>query len=153
MMRPIAIVGSLLLAFVVLSPAPAAATSFGVRGGVYTHESKPFVGAELLMHAGSDFYFNPNAEYVFINDGQYWTFNFDGHWDLPTHGTPYLWVGAGLAVTYLNPDGPYDSVSKAHANLLAGIGFHTHNHVVPYIQLKLITTNPTEFVAAGGIRF
>jgi hypothetical protein len=136
----------------ILVAGAAHATDFGIRGGVYTERSKPFVGVELLSHAGDDLYFNPNAEYVFVDGGHFWTFNFDGHWDLPTHGTPYLWVGAGLAVLYEDPDvGP--SSTKAHLNVLAGVGFRTHSHVVPYIQVKLITTDPTELVAAGGIRF
>ncbi len=145
------------LALVGLLPlaVPAQATELGVRGGVYSFKNgpdKPFVGAELLVPAAGGLYFNPNAEYVFVDNGRYWTFNFDAHWDLPTHGGPYLWIGGGLAVVYADPDGA-DSSTKAHANLLAGIGFRTRGHVVPYIQLKLITSDPTTFVAAGGIRF
>ncbi len=138
-----------------LAAAPTQAADFGVRGGIYSFKNgpnKPFVGAELLFDAGDRFYFNPNAEYVFVDNGKYWTFNFDAHWDLPTHGGPYLWIGGGLAVVYDDPDAG-SSTTKAHANILAGIGFRTRSHVVPYIQLKLITTDPTTFVAAGGIRF
>ncbi len=138
-----------------LAAAPAQAADLGIRGGVYSFKNgpdKPFVGAELLFHAGDRLYFNPNAEYVFVDNGRYWTFNFDGHWDLPTHGVPYLWIGGGLAVVYVDPDGA-SSTTKAHANLLAGIGFRTSGHAVPYIQLKLITSDPTTLVAAGGIRF
>jgi hypothetical protein len=136
-----------------LSATPAFATDFGVRGGVYTQRDRPFLGAELLVPAGGDIYFNPNAEYVFLKsgEGQLWTFNFDGHWDLPTHARPYVWIGGGLAVLYAKQAGVSDT--RAHANLLAGIGFRTESHVVPYIQVKLITESPTELVAAGGIRF
>lgn len=131
------------------------AADFGVRGGVYSFKNgpdEPFAGAELLFHAGSGLYFNPNAEYVFVDNGRYWTFNFDAHWDLPTHGVPYVWVGGGLAVRYVDPSGAA-SATKANANLLAGIGFRTSSHIVPYIQVKLITSDPVIFVAAGGIRF
>jgi hypothetical protein len=153
MKRTSAAFAVILVSLLALVAVPAHASSFGVRGGVYTERSKPFIGAEILTHAGDSLYFNPNVEYVFIDGGQFWTFNFDAHYDLPTHHTPYLWVGAGLAVSYLKPDAPSDSQTKANLNLLAGIGFHTHSGVVPYIQLKLITSDPTEFVAAGGIRF
>ena len=135
--------------------APARAADFGVRGGVYSFKGgpdKPFAGVELLFHGGDSIYFNPNVEYVFVDNGKYWTFNFDGHWDLPTHGVPYVWIGGGLAVRLVDPDRA-SSTTKAYANLLAGIGFRTRSHVVPYIQLKLITSNPVTFVAAGGIRF
>ena len=148
-----AVLAVIFVSLLAIAAAPADAASFGIRGGVYTEQDKPFVGAEILSHAGGSLYFNPNAEYVFVDNGQFWTFNFDGHYDLPTHHTPYLWIGAGLAVSYYNPDGSGSSDTNANLNLLAGIGFHTHSHVVPYIQLKLITSDPTEFVAAGGIRF
>ncbi len=134
---------------------PAQAADFGVRGGLYSfHDGpdKPFLGGELLFNAGNDFYFNPNVEYAFLDNEQFWTFNFDAHWDLPTHGGPYVWLGAGLGISYDKPEG-FDSSTKAHANLLAGIGFRTNSHVIPYIQLKYMTGDPSAFVAAGGIRF
>ncbi len=138
-----------------LMTTPAHAADFGLRGGVYAFKDgpdKPFAGAELLFHAGDGIYFNPNAEYVFVDNGHYWTFNFDAHWDLPTHGTPYLWLGGGLGISLDDPD-VGASETKAHANLLAGIGFRTHSHVIPYIQVKYITGDSGAFVAAGGIRF
>jgi len=137
-----------------LSAAPARAADVGVRAGVYSFEDgpeEPFLGAELLFHAGDGIFFNPNAEYVFVDGARYWTFNFDAHWDLPVRG-PYLWLGGGLAIVYVDPDGPPGSTTEAHANLLAGIGFRTGG-VVPYIQVKLITGDPTTFVAAAGLRF
>jgi hypothetical protein len=147
---------SLLRAVVVpcllLALAPAAsAAQLGVRAGLYTEIDEPFVGVELLSHVGGALYFNPNVEYVFTDGSTYGTGNFDAHIDLPTGGTPYVWVGAGLALVYDNPDGPAEANVDAHANLLAGIGFRTGG-AVPYIQLKWIT-GADEFVAAAGIRF
>jgi hypothetical protein len=151
--RAVFVVVSMALLAVLAPSVPADAASFGIRGGVYTEQDNPFVGAELLSHAGGNFYFNPNAEYVFIDSGQFWTFNFDGHYDLMGKDSPYIWIGAGLAVSYFNPEGSGGSDTNANANLLAGIGFRTSGRVVPYIQVKLITSDPSEFVAAGGIRF
>jgi hypothetical protein len=138
-----------------LVPAHVHAADVGVRGGVYSFENgpdKPFLGAELLFHAGGGIFFNPNAEYVFVDGARFWTFNFDAHWDLPVRG-PYLWLGGGLAIVYVDPDGPPSSNTEAHANLLAGIGFRTGGGVVPYIQVKFVTGDPTIFVAAAGLRF
>ncbi len=132
--------------------APVKAADFGIRGGLYTEIDEPFVGVELLTRVSNSLYFNPNVEYVFVDNGTYLTFNFDAHYDLPTHRKPYVWVGAGLGLGYANPEGPGESDFNANANLLAGIGFRTGGSV-PYIQLKVITTDPTEFVAAVGIRF
>jgi hypothetical protein len=132
--------------------APAPAADFGIRGGVYTEIDEPFVGLELLSHVSGPLYFNPNVEYVFVDGGKFGSLNFDAHLDLPT-GTPYLWVGGGLALQYANPDGPGESDTSAYANLLAGIGFRT-GRSVPYIQLKIVTSEPkNEFVVAAGIRF
>jgi hypothetical protein len=146
------VVPAVLAAFVLMA-APVLAMDFGVRGGLYTEVDEPFVGIELLSKVGDRVYFNPNVEYVFVDGGKYGTFNFDAHYDLPTGSSPYVWIGAGLAFVHSNPDGPAESDTNAHANLLGGIGFRTRGGSVPYIQLKLITTDPSEFVVAAGIRF
>jgi len=132
--------------------APVQAFDVGVRGGLYTERDEPFVGLELLSHVGHRLYFNPNVEYVFVDHGHFGTLNFDAHFDLPVGDAPYIWVGGGLALSYFNPDGPGDGDTDANANLLAGIGFKTGG-TVPYVQLKLITSDPDEFVIAAGIRF
>ncbi|MFT3913936.1 MAG: hypothetical protein QM704_07425 [Anaeromyxobacteraceae bacterium] len=142
------------VAFAVLAAAPARAADVGVRGGIYSFEhgpDRPFLGAELLLHAGGGFYVNPNAEFVFVDGRRFFTLNLDAHYDLPVRG-PYLWIGGGLAVEVADPDGPAASSTEAHANVLAGIGFRT-GAVVPYVQLKLVTGAPTIVVAAAGIRF
>jgi hypothetical protein len=143
---------ALLVAVLAAVAAPASSADLGIRGGLYTEIDEPFVGIELLSHVGGALYFNPNVEYVFVDGATYGTGNFDAHIDLPTGGTPYVWVGAGLALVYANPDGPAKSDVDAHANLLAGIGFRTGG-AVPYIQVKYITGDPHELVVAAGIRF
>jgi hypothetical protein len=144
-----------LFAIVVLSVLAAAnseAADLDLRGGVYTDLSKPFVGAGLLSWIAPSFYFNPNVEYVFVNNGTFATFNFDAHYDLPTgHRAPYLWLGAGLGVVYSNPDGPDNSATDARLNLIGGVGLRGHGYV-PYVQAKYIT-GQKEWVLAAGIRF
>jgi hypothetical protein len=79
---------------------------FGVRGGYYTKVDEPFVGAELLARVAPRLYFNPNVEYVFVDNGTYMTFNGDFHYDFPTHSRTYTWLGAGLALVRVDPEGP-----------------------------------------------
>jgi hypothetical protein len=146
------ILGFALAAALLLAAAPSGAADFGIRGGLYTELDEPFAGIELLSHVRGPLYFNPNAEYVFVDRGHFGTLNFDAHVDLPTGRSPYVWVGGGLALTYFNPDGPGDDDVDAHGNLLAGIGLRT-GRAVPYVQLKLITSDPKEFVVAAGVRF
>ena len=133
-----------------VSAAPARAADVGVRAGLYTEPTDPFVGAELLFRLSHQVYLNPNAEYVFRDSQTYMTFNGDLHYDFHTHG-PYVWIGAGLAVVYHNPDGPAEANTDVGANILLGVG--ARGNVVPYVQAKLIVKDNTQFVIAAGIRF
>jgi hypothetical protein len=133
-----------------LSAAPARAANVGVRVGLYTEPTDPFVGAELLLGLSDQVYLNPNAEYIFRDNQTYMTFNGDLHYDFRTHG-PYVWIGAGLAVIYHNPDGPAEATTDVGANLLLGIG--ARGRVIPYVQAKLVVKDNTQLVIAAGIRF
>jgi hypothetical protein len=91
------------------------------------------------------------VEYVFVDEATFGTGNFDFHIDLPTgHHSPYVWVGAGLALVYSKPEGG-SSDTKPRANILGGIGLRGHGSI-PYIQAKYIT-GIGEWVLAAGIRF
>ena len=129
---------------------PAMADMFGVRAGYYTKAEKPFVGAELLVPLSHSVFLDPNVEYVFTEGQTYMTFNADFHYDFPTHGSTYVWAGAGLAVLYSNVDGPGSSTDVG-ANFVFGLG--RRGPVVPYVQAKLIAKTDTEFVIGVGLRF
>ena len=131
---------------------PSSAADFGVRGGYYFDASEPFLGAELLIRVAPRFYFNPNVEYVFVDPGQYITWNGDFHYDFHSRGNSFAWLGAGIALVTSNPEGPDNSDNDVAANFLAGIGVRT-GRVIPYFQAKLIAKDDTEFVLAFGIRF
>jgi hypothetical protein len=130
--------------------APAMADMFGVRAGYYTKADKPFVGAELLVPLSHSVFLDPNVEYVFTEGQTYMTFNADFHFDFPTHGSTYVWAGAGLAVLYSKPDG-LSSSTDVGANFIFGLG--RRGPVVPYVQAKLIAKEDTEFVIGVGLRF
>jgi hypothetical protein len=133
------------------SAAPARASQLDLRAGSYTDLAKPFVGLGFVSHVhGTALYFNPNVEYVFVDDGHFGTLNFDAHYDLPTGGAPYIWIGGGLALVYNAPE-QGGSTTDARANLLGGLGLRL-GHSVPYVQAKFIT-GYNEFVAAVGLRF
>jgi hypothetical protein len=136
---------------ILVSATPARADLVGLRAGVYTDLNKPFVGFELISPITHDVYFNPNVEYVFIDNDKYFTFNGDFHYDFHTHNRAFVWVGGGLAVIYENPDGPAGSSTDVGANFLFGIGIK--GDVIPYIQAKLIAKEHTEFVVGFGLRF
>jgi hypothetical protein len=135
-------------------PAPASAgdTKFGVRGGYYTDIGEPFLGAEVLVPVARRIYFNPNFEYVFVEDLNYWTLNGDFHYDFPTHRPYYVWAGAGVGLLRVDPPGADNSDTDVGLNLLAGVGFNAGS-VVPYFQAKVILKNGSEFALGFGVRF
>jgi hypothetical protein len=142
------VAGSCLLA----PPVTADGLKFGLRGGYYTEVEEPFVGAELLVPMAHRFYFNPNVEYVFVNDGSYITYNADFHYDIGVSRSTYVWLGGGLGVVSVNPEGSNNTSTDAAANFLAGIGFRAGS-TIPYFQAKVIAKSDTEFVVAFGVRF
>ncbi len=148
--------GTVLAASLFLAAQPATVfadgVQFGVRGGYYTKVDKPFLGAELLARVAPRLYFNPNVEYVFVDNGTYMTFNGDFHYDFPTHSRTYVWLGAGPALVRVDPEGPANANTDLAANLLGGIGLRKAS-VTPYIQAKAIIKSDSLFSLAIGLRF
>ena len=140
---------ALVLLFVSVAPA-GARDMFGLRVGLYTDPNDAFAGVEGVFHVGNSVYFNPNFEYVFVDDPHYMTFNADFHYDFPTRSRAYVWAGAGLGVLYTNPE-VGDSNTDLGLNLLFGVGLK--GHVVPYVQAKVIVSEDTAFVLGVGLRF
>jgi hypothetical protein len=133
-------------------PASADEVKFGVRGGYYAEAESAFLGIELLTQLAPRIYFNPNIEYVFVDDAKYVTWNADFHYDFHVSGRSFAWLGAGLALATVNPDGPDNTDNDVAANFLAGLGVRSGS-VIPYFQVKLIAKDDTEFVVAFGLRF
>ncbi len=146
------VLGAVLIVAGVAEPA-AAQWDFGVRGGVYTDQSDAFVGVELLHRLGvGEWFFNPNLEWVFVENGDLVTLNADFHYDLRIDAPIYLWVGGGPAILFNNPDRGDDD-TDAGLNLLVGVGFLPGEAVRPYVQGKVVLADETEAVLAFGVRF
>ena len=154
------VVGMLAMAGLFLIPGSAGAeVDFGVRGGVYNDAEAGFVGVELLTDITRRWYFNPNLEYVFVDDGDLYTVNLDAHYDLPTRSV-YTWLGAGVGVIFSELDPPRgcrrcepEDETDLGLNLLGGVGFGRGQAIRPYIQGKVIVSDETEAVLAVGLRF
>jgi hypothetical protein len=156
-----AIVGALAVALFLI-PGPAhAELDFGVRGGLYSDAEAGFIGAELLTDfIGRGWFFNPNVEYVFVDDGSLATVNLDAHYDLRT-GAPFdFWLGGGLAAIFSSVDPPRfcrnceeEDETDIGLNLLAGLGFARRQAIRPYVQGKVIFSDNTEAAIAVGLRF
>ena len=140
---------------------PAAADiDFGIRGGAYLEEPDPFVGLELLADlGGTNWFFNPNVEFVFADERDRISLNFDFHYDFATanQSFAYVWAGGGPAIIFRDePDDPRgdddDDETDFGVNLLGGVGWR-YEGMTPYVQLKLVLSDDSEVVAAVGIRF
>ena len=93
---------------VTLSLVPAhAKTDFGVRGGAYSDESDPCLGAEALFEVGSatHWYGNPNVEHAFADSGDLTTVSFDFHYDFHRTQEYTVWAGAGPTVLFRDNSG------------------------------------------------
>jgi hypothetical protein len=146
--------------FLFLAPGLARAdVDFGVRGGFYSDAEAGFVGVELLADITRSWFFNPNFEYVFVDEGDLYTVNLDAHYDFPTRNPYYFWVGGGLAlirseVDFCTPRRcDSESENDVGVNLLTGIGFGKGEAIRPYLQGKVIVADETEAVIAVGLRF
>jgi len=141
----------IILCALIFSVLPAAgATSVNARFGVYTNAGKLFVGGELSVPVAPQIDFSPNLEFVFVGNGNDWSFNFDFHYNLAASRPLQMWAGGGLGVISRSHDGSHANVGL---NLLFGVGFLTSGNLVPYIQAKGVVSSDSEFVLGFGIRF
>jgi len=138
--------------------APAEAVDFGVRAGVYTDEGDGFVGGELLFPLTERWYFNPNVEWVFVDNGDLFTVNGDFHYDFDTDFNGYVWAGGGPALIVRDNDPPRrrggndDAETDVGLNLLGGVGWQVEG-LTPYVQGKVLISDDSEAVLAVGLRF
>ena len=155
-MRSMRVLTLLVLSLAAVAAAPAAradGVDIDVRTGIYTDGSDGFLGAGVLWDVGKtgSWYANPNLEYVFVDNGDFFTVNGDVHYDFKTDAPFAVWAGGGPAVLFSDPDHG-DSETDFGLNLLAGIGAKQGN-IRPYGQVKLIISDDSQLVFAFGLRF
>ena len=147
-----------LIAFAVcltLTPA-ATAADFGVRAGQYRDTEEEFVGAEVLIDAGT-ININPNIEYMLAENTTAGTANLDITVDIGRFGSFAPYIGAGVGVLYVDDDFGDDETDIV-GNLIGGIGFN-FDFLKPYAQLKYFRTleadagDADDFAITIGLRF
>ncbi|MBD3384378.1 hypothetical protein GF407_05555 [candidate division KSB1 bacterium] len=151
-MKKIMIASLLVFVFTTTSAFADSGSFIGLRGGLYTDVEEPFIGAEYLTGIGPSVDFNPNIEYVFIDNMTYMTFNIDAHYDFYNRRGGFIYFGAGLGISYVDIDGAAESETDTGLNLLAGGGL-SRGSVIPYIQVKMILGDNDELVVGFGLRF
>jgi len=133
-------------------PAFAAPIGWDVFGGKYTDRDENFLGLGARIGLAS-ITFNPNAEYIFTDNGTAYTLNLDGTMTVLPLGVGSGWVGAGLTFYSVNRDHG-DSTDSFGLNVLGGFGLSAVP-LKPYAQLKaaFIEEGVNPFAIAVGIRF
>ena len=128
-----------------------AGIKLNVRGGYYKEQKKPYIGGGINVKIIS-ITFAPNIEYVFVDSGQYYTLNLDGHFNIVSPPGTSLWLGGGLGRLYVKPDGGETS-KKTVYNFYGGFGLDALP-LDPYIQAKFILSKnlTTQLVLSVGIR-
>jgi hypothetical protein len=137
---------------VLLTSQAASPADLGARVGYYTEIEEPFVGAELVLRVGDSVFFNPNVEYVLVDQAEYFTLNADVYYEIAGRGSTHFWLGAGLGLVFVDPEGVAERQEDAAVNFLVGIGL-SRGPVVPYFQAKVIAKDDTEFSVGVGLRF
>lgn len=127
-----------------------AQTHFGVRGGVYLDQDDPYVGAHFTSKMQRNLMFNPNFEYVLVDQGSLFTINADFHYDLPSRSNTIFWLGGGLGISRFS----FQDFSNTDTglNLLMGVSF-SRRPVIPFIQVKVMVMDDTQLVLGGGLTF
>jgi hypothetical protein len=147
------LVPGILCAAAVLASVPAFAAPIGwdIFGGRYTDREENFLGAGARIGLAS-ITFNPNAEYIFTDNGTAYTLNLDGTMTVLPLGVGSGWVGGGLAFFTLDPDNA-DSNTETGFNVLGGFGLSAVP-LKPYAQIKwAFIENDNPFAILVGIRF
>jgi hypothetical protein len=128
-----------------------AGDTLGLRVGAYADSDRAFAGVEYRHGLDGRLLLAPNLEWVFVDNGTYFSLNADLHYVLRTSGRVAVWTGAGLGIFFRNPEGPRGTNTDLGLNLLGGFGLKTG--IQPHVQAKLVVKGDAEFVIGFGIRF
>jgi len=140
--------GALILASV---PALAGPIGWSAFGGWYTDPKEFLVGGGARVGLGS-ITFNPNAEYIFAENGTKYTLNLDGTMSVMPLGVASVYVGAGATWFTVDPDNGKSSTDTG-LNVLGGAGLNAIP-LKPYGQIKWAFINGDQpFSFSFGVRF
>ena len=122
--------------------------------GYYLDVGEPYVGLAVEFPIGNGWRLSPDAEYVFVDEGDLYSFSVDFIYDFETDGPFTFWAGAGPAyvVADYENDGERVDDSDVALDVLGGVAFHA-GRIEPFVQVKFSLADETETVLSGGIRF
>jgi hypothetical protein len=130
------------------------AFEFGIRAGRFNDLKENMIGVEVAFNVGP-LVFNPNFEYVLIDELDLMSLNADFLYPFARGGrtTPYL--GLGVGVMRFEASG-FGSTDEWLGNAIAGVAFGA-GRVKPYVQIKhfrfLEETAAHDTMLTIGVRF
>lgn len=125
---------------------------FGVQGGYFLDQKKPYLGVHAKHGLVSNFVLNaPNVEYALRDEGTFLTVNADLQYVLPSLSSVNFWFGAGLGLARLSYEN-IGSDTNFGINLLSGVNLKGAG-VVPFLRLKAMLFGNSEIALGGGVTF
>ncbi len=136
-----------------------AQVKFGLRGGTNLNQGNdPFVGAQAeLTLPVLPLAFVPNAEYYFVKDVTSVNINADGQYTIVSVGLAKVFAGAGLSMSYVDPDkiGGIDPKAKTKSgfNIQAGAKVNFGINAFGLLRSTKISGNDMTHAIVVGISF
>jgi hypothetical protein len=125
---------------------------WGVGGGKYGSDIDDYFATGGLYFSLGMITINPNAEWIFFDNGTSYTLNVDGKLTVLPLGAASGWLGAGLGRLTVDPDNA-SSTNDTVVNLLAGVGLNAVPFK-PYLQGKyMLKDGDDPFGLSIGVRF
>ena len=123
-----------------------------VRVGYYSDLEEYFIGAGLDISV-LIFTVVPNFEYVFVDEGNFYSLNIDGQYDVFPLPTIAGYVGGGAGYVFVKPDGG-DSESRFVLNIIGGVQAK-RIPLKPFAQVKyaIISDIDNQLILTIGIHF
>lgn len=124
---------------------------FRLNTGVYVDEGDLLVGIGYEFPVADNVSIVPGAEYVFVDRGDFYSFNVDTRIELNTSGRNPMWAGVGMGALH-REIGNFEETDFG-VNLLWGMDFDRNQNWMPYVSTKAVLSDESYFMVSFGLRF
>ena len=149
-LKRIVVAGALLSA---LTPALADQPGgVSVTAGNYFNMSQPFLGIGYQMPISPRWSIQPNAEYIFVDQGHMYAYNVDGKYLMDPSAPNRMYLGGGFGVIRRNT--PFADSTDSAVNVTWGVDFDSYKGpLTPFISTRAVFSNNSDFAVSFGVRF
>lgn len=123
-----------------------------LKGGAYLDHGDPYIGVGYTFPIDDRLTFTPNADYVFVDNGDLYSFNLDGKYEVNPSAANPMWVGAGIGL--IERDVGLVDNTDAALNVKWGMDFNNASErMTPFVSTKAAFSDNSEFAVSVGVRF